>query len=116
VLDKALLVVGHLVAVKMVVGVHHVDVRHPHAAQRHQVVSVVEALQNPLFYVDVLLKVSENIRSCVATLVHWSETHLKRALVTVVLVYLKLSLIAGYQVFGLHCSFFDLPGKNGVVG
>jgi len=60
VLDKAFLVVGHLVAVKMVVGVDRVDVRHPQAAQRHEIVSLVEALQNTLFYVDVLCNVFEN--------------------------------------------------------
>jgi len=56
------------------------SVRHPQAAQRHQVVSLVEALENPLFYVDVVLNVVENIFCCVIDQVHWSETHLKRSL------------------------------------
>lgn len=115
-LNLALFVVAHLVAVKMVVRVDHVNVRHPQAAQRHQIVSLVEALENHLFYVDVVLNIVENIICCVIDQVHWSETHLKRSLLMAVVGDVQLTLVAGHQEFGLHCILFNLPGKDGIVG
>lgn len=54
VLYEATLVVDELVAVQVVGGVDGVNVRHPDAAERVQVVVSLEALNHILLYLDVI--------------------------------------------------------------
>jgi len=116
VLNLAIFIVGQLIAVKMVVGVDHVNVRHPQAAQRHKVVSLIETLKNRLFYLNVILYVVENSICCVINEVYWSEIHLKCALLMPIEVDVQLTLVSGYQQFRVHCFLDDLPGEDRIVG